>query len=97
MKKRALLVLFLTPGFLVMAPVTPSEAASCTVARYTNTSEDYARITDVSGGCSEVRVRHQYEPLSASKAYWTSWKKGADVAQTNRQSELIVADWGYTS
>lgn len=98
-KKKALVVVVITPllaaGFIVGMPAAPSQAAMCVASTYVNYTEDYARITNLSGSCSQVMVRHQYNVMSASKSYWTSWIAGRDYAQTARQAELSNADFNY--
>lgn len=76
-----------TPAVVVIS--SPAHAASCIIAKYTTTAGDYARTTDVSGGCSSVGARHRYDPVWSSNNYWTSWRYGGDVAQSTATAQLI--------
>lgn len=94
MKKLALALAAALP-LTLLTPAASAQAASCVVAKYTNTSEDYARITNVSGGCTVVKVQHQYSMASASKDYWTSWVKGKNSATTPKQPQLVKAQFNW--
>jgi hypothetical protein len=73
----------------VLGPATPAAAVSCIYSGYASYSADYARTTDVSGGCATVKARHLYDPIWSSVNYWTNWYYGGDVAQTPATAELI--------
>lgn len=98
-KKVALPMSFVTAllSLMIFAPASQSQAAGCVLGQYVNTTQDYARVTDVSGTCGTVGVRHKYSIASASKDYWTSWYYGADSAQTPSQPELIQTGWYHSA
>lgn len=97
MRKRAVLATLLTLGFITLPAPTPSQAAvPCATSRYTDRANDFARITDATGGCKTVSVRHQYTLSSASKDHWTDWVKKPDVATTKSRPELVAAQFGST-
>jgi hypothetical protein len=68
---------------------SPAQAVACQYAAYITFSGDYARTTDVSGGCTQVAARHYYDPIWSANNYWTSWKYGGDVAQSTPTAELL--------
>ncbi len=74
-------------GTVMVAP--QAHAVTCSYSLYVSYSSDYARTTDVSGGCATVGARHLYDPIWSSNNYWTPWYYGADVAQTPSTAELI--------
>ncbi|WP_149203566.1 hypothetical protein [Actinotalea subterranea] len=78
---------FLVPTVLVAG--SPAQAVACNYAGYITYSGDYARTTDVSGGCTQVAARHYYDPVWSSNNYYSSWKYGGDVAQSTAAAELI--------
>lgn len=69
--------------------VVPANAVARQYSVFASESSDYARTTDVTGGCSSVSARHYYDPVWSGTNYWTSWYYGGDVAQTPRTAELI--------
>jgi hypothetical protein len=73
----------------VLGAGSPAQAVACEYAAYIMFSGDYARTTDVSGGCSQVAARHYYDATWSANNYWTSWKYGADVAQSTPTAELV--------
>lgn len=73
----------------VLVAGSPAQAVACQYAAYITYSDDYARTTDVSGGCTQVAARHYYDPVWSTNNYYTSWKFGADVAQSTAAAELI--------
>lgn len=98
-KKVALSMSFVTALFslMVFSPAPQSQAAGCVLGKYTDTSQDYARVTDVSGTCGTVGVRHEYSVASASKDYWTNWYYGANSAQTPKQPQLVHTGWSHSA
>jgi polyisoprenoid-binding protein YceI len=97
MSPRSELVPLIALSFLAVVPtaVSPSSAAaaSCVASQYVSYSSDYARTTNVSGGCTRVGVRHRYSPQAASNSYSTSWVYGANSAQTPSAAELSKAEF----
>jgi len=78
----------------VASPASASEP--CVSSLYVSYPSDYARITDTSGGCYQVGVRHKYNPAWSSNDYWTSWVAGGDIAQSPSSAELYqVQDYAY--
>jgi len=76
----------------VLGAGSPAQAVSCVYAEYVSYSADYARTTDVSGGCSKVGARHWYDPVWSANNFWTSWKYGGDVAESVPTAELVYGD-----
>lgn len=74
---------------------TPAQAVTCAIARYSSAAADYARTTDVTGGCASVSVRHAYDPVWSSSNYWTKWYTGKNVAQTPATAELYASGHSY--
>ena len=73
----------------VLGVGAPAQAVSCVYAEYVSTSADYARTTDVSGGCTQVAARHYYDPIWSANNYYSAWKYGGDVAQSTPNAELV--------
>jgi hypothetical protein len=67
---------------------TSAQAASCVISKYVNYTQDYARTTDVSGGCSVVKVGHYFNPGGISSSIYTGTFSHPDVVTTGRAAEL---------
>ena len=92
----ALAVALATATFGCVA-ATPAQAVTCGIAKYSSTAADYARTTDITGGCTSVSARHAYDPVWSSSNYWTKWYTGKNVAQTPATAELYDAGHLYAS
>ena len=81
----------------VVAPTPAAAADPCVLGQYRSYTYDYARVTDVSGTCGTVGVRHKYDPVWSSNNYWTSWYYGGSSAQTPSTAELYDAQFSHSA
>ena len=73
----------------VITIAQPASAVTCITSRYWTTAGDYARTTDVSGGCGQLGVRHHFSVPNTPVSQWTSWYyTSGDAVQTPVTREL---------
>jgi hypothetical protein len=82
----------------LLAPLSAGPAlagGSCEYDGGYYTTLDFAWTSRVSGSCTGVKARHQYDPVWSQYNYWTPWDYDANYALSTAAAELFTAQHGY--
>lgn len=78
------------------AVATPAGAATC--GSYFTHDSANAELFAMTSACTQVRLRHQYQPTATGLTYWTSWDVDASHAHTGPARIYVQSDQRtYTS
>lgn len=69
-------------------PAGSAHASSCTYHPSLNHADDYA-VTTALSTCTQVAVRHLYDPVWSSTNYWTGWDYDDNRAASTPTAELV--------
>ncbi|WNM27604.1 hypothetical protein RN607_00960 [Demequina capsici] len=75
---------------IVVANAVAAQAATC--GSYFTHDSANADLYAMTSSCTQVRIRHQYQPTATGLAYWTPWDIDATHAHSGPARTYVTSE-----